>query len=67
MNRLSFFLLTLSFSILLGVDAPQEKFRDVESTQDKHQMKQEMKVMVTTDNLDMETVRFSSPPMDVTY
>ncbi len=32
-----------------------------------NQMKQEMKVMVTTDNLNMETVQFSSPPMDVTY
>ena len=42
MNRFNLFLLTLSFSILFGVDASQEKFRDVENTQDNHQVKQAM-------------------------
>ena len=42
MKRINLFLLTLSFSILFGVDDSQELSRDVVGTQDNHQMNKEM-------------------------
>ena len=42
MKGINLFLLTLSFSILFGVDASQKQSRDVVGTQDNHQMNKAM-------------------------